>query len=288
MTKDPKYYLLKKNLFLLGLLILVLNDFYLKYAFSNFITGKLSDFAGLFIFPYFISIFFEKNANKIYLLISVIFTLWKFEISQPFIEWISNFTNLAFYRTVDLTDLVALVILPFSYLYFKRKVTEIEEKTNTIFNSVIGILSLLIFVADSNPRQSIKLKNVSNKEYKIPLNKDSIFQQSDFRGQYDRNRDDSLFTFCFQIPEYNAQVTAVTTILKTSDNIMTIKLDTITEIEVYGKLFIGIKQSDINNCKKFKSEDLEKYFQLNCINHLTSIKKSIDRPYYVYYSNDYK
>ncbi|MDR6761398.1 hypothetical protein J2Y38_001607 [Flavobacterium sp. 2755] len=288
MTKNPKYYLLKKNLFLLGLLTLVLNDFYLKYTFSNFITGKLSDFAGLFIFPYFISIFFEKNASKIYLLISVIFTLWKFEISQPFIEWISNFTNLAFYRTVDLTDLVALIILPFSYLYFKRKITEIEEKTNNILNSVIGILCMLIFVTDSSPRQSINLKILSSKEYKISLNKDSIFQQSDFRGEYDINRDDSLFTFCFQIPEYNAQVTAVTTILKTSDNMTTIKLDTITEIEVYGKLFIGIKQSDINNCKKLKPEDLEKYFQLNCINHLTSNKESIDRPYYVYYSNDYK
>ncbi|CAM3165202.1 hypothetical protein [Flavobacterium frigoris] len=287
MTEKPKYYLLKKHFFLLGLLILIFNDFYLKYAFSNFVTGKLSDFAGLFIFPYFISIFFEKNASKIYFLTSVIFTLWKFEISQPFIDWISNYTNLAFYRTIDITDLIALTILPFSYLYFKRKLTEIEN-TNTVFNSAIGILCMFIFVADSNPRQSFILKNISNKKYEISLNKDSIFQKSDFRGEYDKNRTDNSFSFCFEIPEYNAQVTAITTVQKTTNNITTIKLDSITEIEVYGKLFIGIKQSNIDNCKKLTPEDLEKYFQLNCINYLTSNTESIEKPYYVYYSNDYK
>jgi hypothetical protein len=40
---------------------------------------------------------------------------------------------------------------------------------------------------DSNPRQSINLKNLLNKKkYKISLNKDSIFQNSDFRGGYDK------------------------------------------------------------------------------------------------------
>lgn len=287
MTNEPKYYLLKKNLFLLGLVLLILNDFYLKYALSNFLTGKLSDFIGLFIFPYFISIFFEKNAKKIYFITALFFTFWKFEISQPFIDWISTFSNIAFYRTVDITDLIALSIMPFSYIYFKRKLIE-KEKTSNVYNIVIGVLSLFIFVADSNPRESTKLKIHSNKEYKIYTNRDSIFENSDFRGLYDKNRTDNSFSFCYEIPEYNAQITAVTTVKKSTHNITIIKLDSITEIEVYGKLFIGIKQSDIDNCKKLKSEDLEKYFRLNCINHLTSNKEAIERPYYVYYSNDYE
>lgn len=287
MTNEPKYYLLKKNLFLFGLVLLILNDFYLKYAFPNFLTGKLSDFVGLFIFPYFISIFFEKNAEKIYLITALFFTFWKFEISQHFIDWISTFSNIAFYRTVDITDLIALSIMPFSYIYFKRKLIE-KEKTNNVYNIVIGILSLFIFVADSNPREFIKLKIHSNKEYKVYINKHSIFENSDFRGSYDKNRTDDSFSFCYEIPEFNAQITAVTTVKKSTDNITKIKLDSITEIEVYGKLFIGIKQSNIDNCKKLKSEDLEKYFLLNCINHLNSNKEAIEKPYYVYYSNDYK
>jgi hypothetical protein len=287
MTKEPKYYLLKKNLFLCGLVLLVLNDFYLKYAFSNFITGKLSDFAGLFIFPYFISIFFEKNAKRIYLVIALFFTFWKFEISQPLINWISTFSNIAFYRTVDITDLIALLILPFSYIYFKRKLIE-KEKTSNVYNLLIGVLSLFIFVADSIPRESTKLKIDSNKEYIVYMNKDSIFENSDFRGGYDKNKADNSFSFCYEIPEYSARITAVTTVKKSTENITIIKLDSITEIEVYGKLFIGIKQSNIDNCKKLKSEDLEKYFQLNCINHLASNKEAIERPYYVLSSKDYE
>jgi hypothetical protein len=100
-----------------------------------------------------------------------------------------------------------------------------------------------------------------------------------------KNKTDSSFSFCFEIPEYNAQITAVTTVQKTTDNITTIKLDSITEIEAHGKLFIGIKQKDIDNCKKIKSEDWKKYLP-KCINYLTSNEESIEN-HYVYYSNDY-
>lgn len=41
--------------FLLCLCLLLLNDFILKSEFHNALTGKLSDFAGLFIFPLFFS-----------------------------------------------------------------------------------------------------------------------------------------------------------------------------------------------------------------------------------------
>jgi hypothetical protein len=55
-------------------------------------------------------------------------------------------------------------------------------KTN--WRNLIALLVFYLcsfFVADSNPRQSINLKNLLNKKkYKISLNKDSIFQNSDF------------------------------------------------------------------------------------------------------------
>jgi hypothetical protein len=287
MTNEPKYYLLKKNLFLFGLALLILNDFYLKYAFSNFLTGKLSDFVGLFIFPYFISIFFEKNVKKIYFITALFFTFWKFEISQPFIDWISSFSNIAFYRTVDKTDLIALIVLPFSYQYFKRKLIE-KENPKIILDSLIGILSMFIFVADSNPRETINLKIQSNKKYEISLSKDAIFKKSDFRHSYEENRNEKSFSFCYDLPEYNAKITAKTTVNEVSKNLTIVQLDSITEIEVMGKLFVGIKQSDIDNCKKLKPEELEKYFELNCINYLNSVLDEFERPYYVYSTNEFK
>ena len=39
--------------FVVGLSLLLLNDLFLKARFHNPLTGKLSDFAGLFVFPLF-------------------------------------------------------------------------------------------------------------------------------------------------------------------------------------------------------------------------------------------
>ena len=36
--------------FVVSLLLLIANDFYLKYAFPGWLTGKLSDFTGLIVF----------------------------------------------------------------------------------------------------------------------------------------------------------------------------------------------------------------------------------------------
>lgn len=54
-------------LFLVCLALLLCNDFWLKEEFSNVITGKLSDFTGLFIFPFFWSAFFPKYTRGIHI-----------------------------------------------------------------------------------------------------------------------------------------------------------------------------------------------------------------------------
>jgi|SRR6218665_678778 len=288
MTKQPKYHILNEKLFLYGLVVLILNDFYLKYAFSNFLTGKLSDFTGLFLFPYFVSIFFEKHARKVYFLVGTFFIFWKLEISEPFINWISALTDIAFYRTVDYTDLIALMILPISYNYFRMK-SNATEKTTHLCSPAIGMLSVLIFVADSNPTQSIGLNFASDKKYKIARNKDAMFLKSFFRQKsYNGSPDSVHFSFLYDIPEYNAQVTAKTTVGQVTQNTTMLKLDSITEIKIHGRLFFGVKQSDVDHCKNLKQGDLERYFKLNCLNHLNSEINPIEKPYQVYYSNEYK
>ncbi len=52
--------------FLIGLLLLLMNDFVFKELFHNWLTGKLSDFAGLFIFPLFWSALFPKRKALIF------------------------------------------------------------------------------------------------------------------------------------------------------------------------------------------------------------------------------
>ncbi|MFC7774617.1 hypothetical protein [Flavobacterium sp. GCM10027622] len=168
--------LFSRPLFLLGLLLLITNDCYFKYAFPGILTGKLSDFAGLFIFPYFFSVFMEKQAKFIYIATALFFIYWKLEMAQPFIDWLSSVTHLGVYRTVDVTDLIALLILPFSYLYFKNK-KAYTLKANPLIQMTIVLISAFSFVATTLPpvkQTSIELE--SKKTFLIPAKKQTVLE----------------------------------------------------------------------------------------------------------------
>jgi hypothetical protein len=104
-------------LFILGLFLLLLNDFYLKAAYGNFLTGKLSDVAGLFIFPLFFVAFVPKYKNRIYVLTTLGFVFWKLSISQSAIDLWNSLEIMRVGRIEDPTDLLALLVLFPSYVY---------------------------------------------------------------------------------------------------------------------------------------------------------------------------
>lgn len=103
--------------FLVGLLLLLMNDFIFKAQFHNGLTGKLSDFAGLFVFPLFWAAFFPRLKFHAYVLTAVLFTFWKSAYSQPLIEGWNSLPFFPIARTVDYGDLLALLMLPLSYAY---------------------------------------------------------------------------------------------------------------------------------------------------------------------------
>ena len=87
--------------FLFGLIVLLANDFVLKELYGNWLTGKLSDFAGIFIFSLFWVALFPKHKNKIFTLIALLFIYWKSPFSQNLIDSWNNLGLLKVYRTVD-------------------------------------------------------------------------------------------------------------------------------------------------------------------------------------------
>lgn len=116
-------------------LLTILNDHYLKYSsLSGFVTGKISDFAGLFFFPFLlkdISNCFpfpprHRNHRKIFLCIliitAVLFSLLK--TAAEFRELFSSLYQNLFHTHVqvvpDLSDLAALIALYGSFLYYNR------------------------------------------------------------------------------------------------------------------------------------------------------------------------
>src|ERR1044071_6805827 len=117
MTDKRSHLLLASSGFLIGLSLLLLNDLVLKEQFHNELTGKLSDFAGLFVFPLFWTAFFPRQRRIVFIATAGFYVFWKSGYSQFLIEGWNSLPFFGIQRTVDYTDLLALLILPLSYSY---------------------------------------------------------------------------------------------------------------------------------------------------------------------------
>jgi hypothetical protein len=132
--------------FIIALSLLLLNDFALKALFHNWLTGKVSDFAGLFIFPLFWSTLFPRFRRAIYFLTAISFLFWKSAYSQFLIDAWNGLAILPVGRTVDATDLLALTVLPLSFTYYEYRA---QENTRGLAPYFIAGLSLFAFTATS-------------------------------------------------------------------------------------------------------------------------------------------
>lgn len=106
--------------FLLCLFLLLLNDFYLKPVFANVLTGKLSDFAGLIVFPVFIAGLFPASGKWAALVTGILFLVWKTPFVGPVIDWLNGFMPFAIHRVIDYSDYWALLILPVAHRMLNR------------------------------------------------------------------------------------------------------------------------------------------------------------------------
>lgn len=166
--------------FLVGLFLLIINDLYLKYEYGNFITGKLSDFAGLLIFPIFMAYLIPGSKKLISLLTGIAFILWKTPLATPFIDSINQTFQISIYRTIDYTDYIALFILPFSHYLinfyeYKPNSLKLYKLKSTLTYPVLAI-AFCAFCSTSVPRPlEIPQGTVYiGKSYNIKLPKDSV------------------------------------------------------------------------------------------------------------------
>src|SRR5687767_3051973 len=127
-------------------MLLALNDHVLKAAYGNALTGKLSDFAGLFAFAVFFASLAPRHAAAICATCGALFAFWKLPASTPFVAL------LPVERVVDATDLFALLVLPFAWLFVR---TMSARPTRTAVVVPIAIASIVCFAATSPSREWI-------------------------------------------------------------------------------------------------------------------------------------
>lgn len=141
---DRNLHILASPGFLIGLLLLLTNDFVFKDQFHNAFTGKLSDFAGLFVFSLFWIAFFPRHKTFICVSTAVLFVFWKSSYSQFVIEGWNSLPFFGMQRTVDPTDLWALLIIPLSYFYCNFS-PAVHAPRKLIY--VVALVSLVAFTA---------------------------------------------------------------------------------------------------------------------------------------------
>lgn len=133
--------------FLAALALLLANDWLFKPAFHNGLTGKLSDFAGLFAFSLFWTALFPRYKTLIFSATAVFFACWKMPLSQPLLDAWNNTGFWPLGRVVDPTDLWALLALPMAWLYAGH-----ARPQGALPPLVPTAVALLAFAATSLPR----------------------------------------------------------------------------------------------------------------------------------------
>ncbi len=176
--------LLTHPVFLACLFGLIVNDLYLKYAYHNWFTGKLSDFAGLFVFTVFLQVFFWKRKKTVSLFVALFFIWWKSPFADQALFFINNKLQIPAHRVIDYTDYTALSILPFTFWLkplnrtyeFARRASlpffqHIPSFTRTIATWISAIVSFTAFTATSLPMRKLTDDNQVSVEKRVRTKK---------------------------------------------------------------------------------------------------------------------
>jgi hypothetical protein len=192
--------------FISSVLLLIINDWFLKAVFHNAFTGKISDFTGLFAFPFFLSALLPQWKKLLHILTAVFFIFWKSELSQPCINLL-NAIHIPASRTIDFSDNIALVSIMISYQIFTRK-NEYNAKPFLI--RAITVIACLAFMATSMPQEEKRKFVVINKEYRFNFSKrelvsrlnmvqlKDVIQINKFSGAIDFDSETNVFHFAGQ------------------------------------------------------------------------------------------
>jgi len=176
------YFLRKTKLlihpyFILSLLVLIINDYIGKPLMPGILTGKLSDFSGLFVFIVFLYVIFPFNAKTIsaikYLCIfvGIFFTLWKLAPVEYIFDSLQSVIHIPMpHRVKDITDLSALIMLPISYFFLinQTKNNKVAQSMNFVRKlaicAIMVITSLAIMATSIVSQYTVRPEFTPNKK----------------------------------------------------------------------------------------------------------------------------
>jgi hypothetical protein len=136
---------LARPAFVLALALLLANDLVLKPAYPGWLTGKLSDFAGLFALPYFLAWLWPRRRFALHVGVALAFVAWKLPLSRPFVALWNAAPWFDIARVEDITDLVALASVCLAW----RATPTASRRVVDVPAFALAFVALLAFTATS-------------------------------------------------------------------------------------------------------------------------------------------
>ena len=132
--------------YLSALTLLVANDWLLKPALHNGLTGKLSDLAGVFAVTWFGVVLLPRWRWVLSATVAIAFVYWKSPHSDAVIASWNGLNLFPVGRVVDPWDCIALAMVPVAYVHASRIR---ESARRPIMRFAVIAISLLAFTATS-------------------------------------------------------------------------------------------------------------------------------------------
>lgn len=162
--------------------VLVLNDWLLKPAFGNWLTGKLSDVAGLAAFSMFAATMLPRHVRAVFVATAAAFVIWKSPLSDGALEAWNALGLLPLARVQDNSDLLALVVLLPTYRLIRQMHGNRSLRHSSAARSVgailTGVVAILAFTATS-VRTSTPIETTA---YPVPGDRDEVLAGLDSVG----------------------------------------------------------------------------------------------------------
>jgi len=186
MYQSRNHYLIFNWIFIAGLLLLALNDHYFKQYYTSWLTGKLSDFAGLLIFPMFLLFLFPRLSKWSVIITGLFFIFWKTPFSADFIECYNKIALIPVTRTVDYSDYIALSVLPLSWYLIQRIDRYRVSNFQPVFLRFLAIVPVALVFMATEPPISFYMQPGGDihigKSYKMKMSKEAALAKLRAKG----------------------------------------------------------------------------------------------------------
>lgn len=153
-----------------ALALLLLNDFVLKPRLGNALTGKLSDFAGLYLFTAFWVALLPGHRRRVILGVATAWVAWKTPLSTPAIELWNALGPWRVARVMDPTDLSALAVLPLVRMDSVR-----WPQWGRLAGPAMACLCVFSFAATTLPPPPII--DLPTADYELPIGREEVLRR---------------------------------------------------------------------------------------------------------------